>query len=94
MQKSTTIAVTLCAVLQAGALFADEVRTYQDENGTTWRETRRMTRQPVTRTEWQDRQQTVYRQELRADTYSTWRPVCTPVTEHRWLSRLHGRSEH
>ena len=85
--------MTTCCGILLGAWTAsgEDVRYYQGENGLTYKETRRIVRRPITTTDWQERQQTVYRQELRSNTRDYWQTYHSPVTEYQWLSRLHGR---
>ena len=67
-----------------------EVR-YYEENGVTYQETTRTVHRPVVRTEWQDREQTVYRRAHRSEYRDTLRTYYTPVTQHEWITRMHGR---
>lgn len=62
---------------------ADEVRYYEN-NGVTWRETRRTVedRVPVSRME--ERTETVYREEYTTEMRDTTRTAWVPVTEYRW----------
>jgi len=62
---------------------ADDVRYYEN-NGVTWRETRRTVedRVPVSRME--ERTETVYREEFTTEMRDTTRTAWTPVTEYRW----------
>ena len=61
--------MTLAAILWAGCLTlvsgtfaaAEETVRYFEQNGVTYRETRRIEPRPVTATEWEERQRTVYR---------------------------------
>jgi hypothetical protein len=69
---------------------AEEVRFYE-EGGVTYRETTRTVRRPVLQTEWHEREQTVYRPQIRTDSRSTLRTYTTPVTQHEWITRMHGR---
>jgi len=62
---------------------ADDVRYYEN-NGVTWRESRRTVedRVPVSRME--ERTETVYREEFTTEMRDTTRTSRTPVTEYRW----------
>ncbi|MCH8044723.1 MAG: hypothetical protein IID44_13505 [Planctomycetes bacterium] len=69
---------------------ADEVR-YYEENGVTYRETRRMEKRPVSETRYEDRERTVYRPRLVHETRRSYRTYHTPVTEYvmqpYWIGR-------
>lgn len=85
--------VALIALVQAwtaAAAQAEEVRYYQ-QDGVTYRETRRTVTRPISETRYEQREQTVYREQLRTDTQQTTRTVYTPVTEYRWQMYLRGR---
>ncbi len=90
MTKSSLTIVGLWAItLAAGTAAADEVRYYK-ENGTTYRETRRTVRRPVTETRTEERQETVYRDRWVTQTREHCTTVWVPVTEYRVETRLHG----
>ena len=65
------------------ALGADQPRTYQ-ENGVTYQEVRERVRVPVTETNYQQRQQTVYRLETSNKVHESQYATYVPVTECRW----------
>jgi hypothetical protein len=69
----------VCASVAVG----QEVRQYT-ENGTTYRETRTKSLRPVTETVFEDREQTVYRENYSTETRDVTRLVHVPVTEYRW----------
>jgi hypothetical protein len=79
------------AVLVAWAASAhgQEVRTY-NEKGTLIQETRQIIRRPVSETRLQERERTVYREQLTHDYQDTYRVYQAPVTEYRWETRLEG----
>lgn len=81
------VALAVWAALPSAA----EESRLVEEGGVTYRETVRTVRRPVIQTEWQQREQTVYRQQLRTETRDTLRTYMTPVTQHEWITRLHGR---
>ena len=81
--------IILVSLVQVTA--ADEERYFQGTDGRTYRETRRIVREPVNTTKWQSQQQTVYRQQIRQSNNKSLQAFYTPVTEYRWVSRLHGR---
>jgi hypothetical protein len=67
----------------------DDVRFYE-ENGVTFRETRRVERRPVTTTEWEEKQRTVYRDRYVTEVRDSQRTVYVPVTEYYAEPRVHG----
>ena len=83
-------AALFAAFVGAGSIRADEVRYYEN-NGVTWRETRRTVedRVPVSRME--ERTETVYREEFATEMRATPRTSRTPVTEYRWEAFWVGR---
>jgi hypothetical protein len=84
----------LMAALTAGLITVqatgEEVR-YYEENGVTYRETRRTVHRPVTETEYVERDRVVYRPEYRAESRDIHRTYQLPVTEYRWEAQLRGR---
>lgn len=76
--------------LQASLTLGQDVR-YYEENGVTYQETVRTVQRPVVQTEWQQREQTVYKQQARTDVRDTLRTYLTPVTQEEWITRMHGR---
>jgi len=69
---------------------ADEVR-YYEKDGVTYKETRRVVREPISETRLEQKQQTVYREQYRTEMKDSQRTVYQPVTEYRWQAYLHGR---
>jgi len=84
----------LLAALAAGLLtvpaIGEDIR-YYEENGVTYRESRRTVHRPITETEYIDRDRVVYRPEYRAETRDSYRTYQVPVTEYRWEAQLRGR---
>jgi hypothetical protein len=64
---------------------------YYEENGITYRETTSIERRPVSRTEYIDQQQTVYRREPKTDYHDIYQTVHVPVTRYQWEARWRGR---
>ena len=64
---------------------------YVQHNGVTYLETRQIVRQPVWETHYENRQQTIYRPQLKTETQRLPRTVYTPVTEYRCVATLRGR---
>jgi hypothetical protein len=67
----------------------DDVRFYE-ENGQTIKESRTLARVPVRDVRYEDRQQTVYRQQETNGTQSVTQYYYYPVTQYRWEPRWHG----
>lgn len=82
-------AVIMCfaATPSAGG---DEVR-YYDQDGITYRETRRVVRRPVCETQFRPSTQTVYREERTSELRETHRAWWSPVTEYRCEAHWVGR---
>jgi hypothetical protein len=53
------------------------------ENGNRVRETRQTVQRPVSKTEWLEQQQTVYREQFNTQWQTNYRTYLTPVTEYR-----------
>ena len=77
-------------LLVSGTTHADEVR-YLEENGVTYRETRRVENRPVSETHYEDRQRTVYRSRIVHETRPSFRTYHTPVTQYELQSYWIGR---
>ena len=82
-------AAVICLVGSPSA-GGDEVR-YYDQDGTTYRETRRVVRRPVCETQLRPSTQTVYREQQSSELRDTIRKSWTPVTEYRCEARWVGR---
>ena len=82
--------VATVATLGANLALAQTV-THETRDGITYRVTRTTVQRPVVQTEMQNRQQTVYRQVVTAETHDTYRTYQTPVTEYQWVTKMHGR---
>ncbi|WP_425395218.1 hypothetical protein [Aeoliella sp.] len=90
--RNRTVALTsLClATLAATASGETSQRTYVDDAGVTWQETKTVTQQMVPTTEYQTRQEQVYTPQT-STTYQAYQQnYLTPVTEYRWVSRRRG----
>ncbi len=69
----------------APAAFGQQTRTYM-KDGVQYRETREKILRPVTEVRYEQRERTVYREELSTQTRETQRVVQVPVTEYQWES--------
>ncbi len=65
--------------------------TYEERDGVRYQVTRRVTQSQVPTTVMQDRQQTVYAQQLTTNTLNHQQLYCVPNTSYQWDSRLRGR---
>lgn len=84
---ATAVITCLAGVPSAGG---DEVR-YYEQDGVTYRETRRTVRRPVCETQLRPSTQIVYREERTSELRDTVRTWWTPVTEYRCEARWVGR---
>ncbi len=89
MPHSKGFAIGLVAIMCTG-VFGDEVREYK-KDGKIYRETRRKVLRPVTETQVEERERTVYREELNTEMCENERTVLSPVTEYRWEAYWAGR---
>jgi hypothetical protein len=69
---------------------ADEVQFYQ-ENGITYRETRRLAQRTVYETQYQPRQKVRFRWQPKGEMHDEVRSYAVPITENRVETRLVGR---
>ncbi len=76
--------LAVCALVFSCTVAAAQDSRYVTENGTTYLETRRVVRQPVTQVEMQSRQETVYQETYTTTLHKTQVPVYTPVTQYTW----------
>ena len=93
MNQHRRLSFSTCGALVgllAAVCAADEVRFYQ-ENGATYRETRRKVSRPVYETQWQERQVVRYREQAAGATREEPRAYVVPVVENRIETRLVGR---
>ena len=54
-----------------------------DEGGVRYRVTKQVVQRPVSKTDWQEQQQTVYRERYDTQWQTNYRTYLTPVTEYR-----------
>ncbi len=85
MNRSACTMSLLAVLAAAGATvaLADDVRFYE-ENGVTYRETKRTVQRPISETHYEDRSQTVYAEQLKTQSQTMQRVVQTPITEYVW----------
>ncbi|MCH2113794.1 MAG: hypothetical protein MK171_02615 [Pirellulales bacterium] len=81
--------VLLAASVAAQNSFAQEIVT--DSDGTQYQVTRRVTQRQVPVTEMQNRQHTVYTQQLTTNTVNHQQVYRVPSTYYHWDTRLRGR---
>lgn len=91
-QTRRMIVAALALVCGCGTQLAvgQEVREVV-RDGVRYQETRRVTQRQVPVTVMQDRQQTVYTQQLTTNTLNHQQLYCVPNTSYQWDSRLRGR---
>ncbi len=65
--------------------------TYEEKNGIRYQVTRSTTQRQVPTTVMQNRQQTVYAQQLTTNAVNHQQLYSVPSTSYQWGSRLHGR---
>ncbi len=80
----------LGAMATATAVAAQEVR-YVEENGVTYRETRRTGYRTICSTEMRPSERIVYREQCETQSREVTRTWWTPVTERRWEAQWVGR---
>ncbi len=90
MRSKLFVATTVLVITSAALSDAQSVR-YYEEGGTTYRETRKTTRRPVSETRLEPRQRTVHREQLTTEWLESYQTHLTPVTEYRWESHWVGR---
>jgi len=90
IQRGTYAAWALVCGLCAGTAVGQEVREVE-RNGIRYRETTRVSQRQIPVTVLQDRQQTVYTQQLTTNTLNHQQLYCVPNTTYQWDSRLRGR---
>lgn len=89
-RRVTVVALALVCGLSAGTTFGQQVREVV-ENGVRYQETTQVTQRQVPVTVMQDRQQTVYAQQLTSNTLNQQQLYCVPNTTYQWDSQLRGR---
>ena len=82
--------VLLLFALMAPTAMAQNVR-YEEREGVRYQVTTRTVQRTVPVTEMQDRQQTVYTQQVTTDNISHQQVYSVPTTQYQTVSRLHGR---
>ena len=90
MPKRKLLAVGLLASFLPPLELHGETR-YVQENGVEYREVRRIERKPMTKVEYEERERTVYKEEVTHDVRETARSVYVPVTEYRWEAEWRNR---
>jgi hypothetical protein len=91
MHRVRIVAVALLSSLASlSGAWADDV-TYFEKDGVTYRETRRKVTRPVTELQYQDRPQTVLRDQVNYGTQNMIRTYQVPVTEYQPVTRMVGR---
>jgi len=89
-KRNLLTALALVSSLTISAARADEVR-YYEQDGLTYKETRRVIQRPVNEIKYEQRAQTVYREKLNTEMVESSRTYNHPVTEYRWMTVMRGR---
>ena len=93
MNRTRRVTAALLALVSgwsAGEVLAQGVREVV-RDGVRYQERRQVTQRQVPVTVMQDRQQTVYTQQLTTNTLNQQQLYCVPNTTYQWDSRLRGR---
>jgi hypothetical protein len=92
MRKSLRTFAWFAAMACGSASLAQESSTYEEgPDGVRYRVTRRVTQRSIPTTEYQTREQKVYRPQVTTDYHSYQQTYLTPVTEYQFVPRLQGR---
>ena len=84
------VPVILVAGLLARSALAQDVK-YETKDGVRYQITTHVVKRQVPVTVMQDRQQTVYTQQVTTNNISQQQLYSVPVTQYQWQSQLHGR---
>jgi len=91
MKKLLCSFTWLPALAIAAASHGQGTTTLENDNGVTYRVTRQVVQRSIPTTEYQTRQDKVYRPQVRTEYQAYQQTYLTPVTEYRWVPRMHGR---
>jgi len=89
-RRGTAAVLALVCGLYAGKTTGQEVK-YEERNGVRYQVTRRVQTRQVPVTQMENREQTVYAQQLTTNTLNQQQLYCVPKTSYQWDSRLRGR---
>lgn len=90
LSRQILAAAVVISLVGAPSAAADEVR-YYEQDGTTYRETRRIVRRPICETQFRSSSRTIYREEQTSELRETLRTWWSPVTEYRCEAHWVGR---
>lgn len=90
LSASCGAAMTGVATGQTISGTADDSVRYYEKDGVTYREVRSIRKRPVVETHYQQRERTVYREQLEHNTHTSVRSYLTPVTEYQLQPRWHN----
>ena len=82
--------VLTCASVTTAIGQEQDVRFYE-QGGITYRETKTKVRRPVRELEYQDQQQTFYREKYHTQMHSVQQYRYQPITQYYWEPRVHGQ---
>lgn len=89
--RTFCICALLIGVLPSSFAIAQQTDNIVTENGVRYRVTEQKIRRPISNTQWQEQQQTVYREKYDTNIQTTYRTVMVPVTEYRTETYLANR---
>jgi hypothetical protein len=92
MQTSLRLVAWFAANTLAVAAYAQATTSYENgPDGITYRVTKQVVQRSIPTTEYQTREQKLYRPQMRTEYQSYQQTYLTPVTEYHWVPRLRGR---
>lgn len=91
MKKLLFTPICLAAVASAATVQAQATSSMVTENGVTYRETRQVVQKSIPVTEYQTREQKVYRPQVSTQYQSYQQTYYTPVTQYQYVPRLRGQ---
>jgi hypothetical protein len=91
MRKLLFAPICMAAVATAATVQAQATTSMVTENGVTYRETRQVVQKSIPVTEYQTREQKVYRPQVSTQYQSYQQTYYTPVTQYQYVPRLRGQ---
>ena len=88
---ATRVTLIVVAVQHCLSSSVDAQNSRYGTAGSGYEDVVRTVRTPVAATQVEEREQTVYRQQVETQIYETQRNVLVPYTEYRWEPKWHGR---
>ncbi len=88
--RSTSVLLALALGMSSQFSLGQDV-TYEERDGVRYQVTRRLAQRQVPVTVMQDRQQTVYTQQITTNNVNHQQLYCVPVTQYQLVSQMRGR---